>query len=296
MRFPLTERLFRSSAPRRLLGVICLASSLLFCLHAAAQTTEPAAPSVADESAEVIVDAPGASESAEVAVDSPAAEGSMVIGFSLDPATWWTGAVRLVELGGVVVIVQLVVSVIGFAAVMFKVLQFMQVRSAAFRSMHKAIEEWSAGNTKQGDEILKRIRLAFARDVEHAVAQLRPDNAELVREELYRRARIFLQPLHDHLPTIEIIYYIAPLLGLLGTVTGIIASFQALEASGSANDAAQLAAGIWEALLCTGLGLSMAIPFAVIHGLLETRLNRIIANVEDVIARVFTASLDQRAA
>ena len=40
------------------------------------------------------------------------------------------------------------------------------------------------------------------------------------------------------------------------------------------------------------VGLSMAIPFAVMHSLLETRLNHIVAGVEDVIARVFTTELD----
>ncbi len=56
--------------------------------------------------------------------------------------------------------------------------------------------------------------------------------------------------------------------------------------------AAKLAGGIWEALICTGVGLSMAIPFAVLHSLLESRLNHIVAGVEDVIARVFTTELD----
>ena len=162
----------------------------------------------------------------------------------------------------------------------------------AERMLHKAIDTWEGGDPKQGAEMIKRNGLVFATDVEYALTRLRPHNVELVREELYRRARVFLQPLHDHMPTIEMIYYIAPLLGLLGTVTGIIASFQALESSGAANDAAKLAAGIWEALLCTGVGLSMAIPFAVLHSLLETRLNHIVAGVEDVIARVFTTELD----
>jgi biopolymer transport protein ExbB len=213
-------------------------------------------------------------------------------GVSLDPLSWWTGVKRLVALGGALVIVQLTVSVLGLAIVMFKGMQFLGVRDGQLRALHKAIDTWEGGDVKKGQEMIKRNGLGFAKDVEYALKRLRPDNVELVREELYRRARVFLQPLHDHLPTIEIIYYIAPLLGLLGTVTGIIASFQALEASGAANDAAKLAGGIWEALLCTGVGLSMAIPFAVLHSLLETRLNHIVAGVEDVIARVFTTELD----
>jgi biopolymer transport protein ExbB len=221
-----------------------------------------------------------------------AAPAGGILNFSLDPVTWWQGVTRLVELGGWVVIIQLSVSVLGLAIVMYKAAQFMRVRSGALANLHRAIDAYTGGDRKQALDMLGRNGLPFARDVEHALTHLRDDNIETVREELYRRARVYLQPLHDHLPAIEIIYYIAPLLGLLGTVTGIIASFQALEASGAANDAAKLAGGIWEALIATGVGLSMAIPFAVLHSLLETRLNRIVSAIEDLISRVFTATLD----
>ena len=250
-----------------------------------AEKAASAADAVVEKAAEVnaAADAAGAGERQGKKLET---------GISMDPVSWWTGGKRLVELGGATVIVQLSVSVLGLAIVMFKILQFMGVRDGQLRALHKAIDTWEGGDAKKGQEMINRNGLGFATDIEYALKRLRPDNVELVREELYRRARVFLQPLHDHMPTIEMIYYIAPLLGLLGTVTGIIASFQALEASGAANDAAKLAGGIWEALLCTGVGLSMAIPFAVMHSLLETRLNHIVAGVEDVIARVFTTELD----
>jgi len=234
---------------------------------------------------------PAAEPTPAQALTAAAPEGG-ILNFSLDPVTWWQGITRLVELGGWVVIIQLSVSVLGLTIVMYKAAQFMRVRSGALASLHRAIDAYTGGDRKKALEMLGRNALPFARDVEHALTHLREDNIETVREELYRRARVYLQPLHDHLPAIEIIYYIAPLLGLLGTVTGIIASFQALEASGAANDAAKLAGGIWEALIATGVGLSMAIPFAVMHSLLETRLNRIVSAIEDLISRVFTATLD----
>lgn len=267
--------------------------------EAAAAPTESAAPAPAADAPATATATPDIADDGEVDVPAEAETGAgerqghkLDMGVSLDPGSWWTGMKRLIELGGTLVIVQLAISVLGLAVVMFKTLQFMQVRDGSLRALHKAIDTWEGGDAAKGREMIKRNGLPFARDVEYALGKLRPDNLELVREELYRRARVFLQPLHDHMPTIEIIYYIAPLLGLLGTVTGIIASFQALEASGAANDAAKLAGGIWEALICTGVGLSMAIPFAVLHSMLESRLNHIVAGVEDVIARVFTTELD----
>ncbi len=261
----------------------------------AAGVAVEAAASVAEKAASAADAVVEKAAEVNAAADKAAGEregNKLDMGVTMDPLSWWTGMKRLIELGGKLVIVQLSVSVLGLAIVMFKVLQFLGVRDGQLRALHKAIDTWEGGDVKKGQEMIKRNGLGFAADVEYALKRLRPDNVELVREELYRRARVFLAPLHAHLPTIEIIYYIAPLLGLLGTVTGIIASFQALEASGAANDAAKLAGGIWEALLCTGVGLSMAIPFAVLHSLLETRLNHIVAGVEDVIARVFTTELD----
>ncbi len=263
----------------------------------AATTATETAATVADQAAsaaDAVVDK-AAEAAAAAPVDNktgPAMGDELQLGVSLDPTSWWTGVTRLVELGGKLIIVMLVISVLGLAIVMFKILQFVQVRDGSMRALHKAIDTWEGGNVKQGQDMIKRNNLGFATDVEYALQRLRPDNVELVREELYRRARVFLQPLHAHLPTIEIIYYVAPLLGLLGTVTGIIATFQALETTGGANDAAKLAGGIWEALLCTGVGLSMAIPFAILHSLLETRLSHIVAGIEDIIARVFTTELD----
>jgi biopolymer transport protein ExbB len=62
---------------------------------------------------------------------------------------------------------------------------------------------------------------------------------------------------------LELISTIAPLLGLLGTVLGMIAAFQALQESGSRADPAILAGGIWEALLTTAAGMAVAIPASI---------------------------------
>lgn len=294
MRWRIEGRESRMRTSARSVGAGAFVGLMTMAAEAFAQAAEKAG-----AAAGAVVDAAGkAAASTAAAAGEVAAEAATksTFGFSLDPTTWWTGVTRLIHIGGPVVAVQLSISVIGFAIVLYKTVQFTGVRTGALAALDKAIDTWTAGDRKKASEQFKRSSLGFAKDVEYALATMTPENVETVREELYRRARNYLQPLHDHLPVIEIIYYIAPLLGLLGTVTGIIASFQALESSGAANDAAKLAGGIWEALVATGCGLSMAIPFAVLHSLLETRLNRIVAGVEDVISRVFTSVLDTGAA
>ena len=89
---------------------------------------------------------------------------------------------------------------------------------------------------------------------------------------------------------IEQVAYLAPLLGLLGTVLGIIEVFQGLAAHADAS-AGTLAGGIWEALLTTAVGLCVAVPFAIVHAALENRIERFRARLEDALTRLFTVAL-----
>jgi len=66
----------------------------------------------------------------------------------------------------------------------------------------------------------------------------------------------------------------APLLGLFGTITGMIKAFMVIEAAGGKVDAQALAGGIWEAMVTTGAGLAVAIPILLLLHLLEGYVDR----------------------
>lgn len=66
----------------------------------------------------------------------------------------------------------------------------------------------------------------------------------------------------------------APLLGLFGTITGMIKAFQVIEAAGGRVDAEMLAGGIWEAMLTTGAGLAVAMPVLLLLHYLEGLVDR----------------------
>ncbi len=72
---------------------------------------------------------------------------------------------------------------------------------------------------------------------------------------------------------------VAPLLGFLGTVTGMIASFRALAEQGLSNPAA-VADGISEALITTAAGLFIAIPVQLVYNYFTTRINRFVRDIE----------------
>ncbi|MCE8471205.1 MotA/TolQ/ExbB proton channel family protein, partial [Rhodovulum sulfidophilum] len=88
----------------------------------------------------------------------------------------------------------------------------------------------------------------------------------------------------------ELIAVIAPLLGLLGTVLGMIDAFQALQSAGAAADPADLAGGIWEALLTTAAGMAVAIPAAVALSWFESVADSARADMEDLATRLFLAT------
>ncbi len=89
--------------------------------------------------------------------------------------------------------------------------------------------------------------------------------------------------LEKRLPILATIAHISPLLGLLGTVIGMIKAFhkiQELTAAGSPVDPGQLAGGIWEALITTAFGLLVAIPTFVAYNYLVSRASSIVTDME----------------
>lgn len=88
-----------------------------------------------------------------------------------------------------------------------------------------------------------------------------------------------LPPLERFLQTIRVLAAIAPLLGLLGTVSGIIQTFRIITAHGN-GDPKMLSAGISEALMTTEMGLLVAIPLLLCHHFLTRRVNSIMLDLE----------------
>jgi biopolymer transport protein ExbB len=103
-------------------------------------------------------------------------------------------------------------------------------------------------------------------------------------KEAIEDASLFEIPkLEKHLPALATIAHISPLLGLLGTVTGMVQAFQVIQAKSTSLhpvSPGDLAGGIWEALLTTVAGLVVAIPTFVAYNYLVHRVNSIILEME----------------
>ena len=95
-----------------------------------------------------------------------------------------------------------------------------------------------------------------------------------------------LQDAEYGLPSLSIIAQAAPLLGLLGTVTGLIRVFIRIEALSSLVSPSDLAGGIWEALLTTAVGLVIAIPALIAFGYFRSSLQRYEHELHLLLTRV----------
>ncbi|MDO8526019.1 MAG: MotA/TolQ/ExbB proton channel family protein [Candidatus Omnitrophota bacterium] len=104
-----------------------------------------------------------------------------------------------------------------------------------------------------------------------------------IREAVEEAAQLEIPRLEKHLPILSTIAHIAPLLGLLGTVTGMIKSFQVIQMKALALapvNPGDLAGGIWEALLATVAGLAVAIPTYVAYNYLTSQVDSLVYDME----------------
>ena len=103
-----------------------------------------------------------------------------------------------------------------------------------------------------------------------------------VEEEILRQ----MPRLERFLPSLNVLAGVAPLLGLLGTVTGIIETFDVIAVFGAGNQEL-MAGGISEALMTTATGLAIAIPVLLCHGYFRSRVDTIIGNMERTAATIY---------
>jgi biopolymer transport protein ExbB len=94
------------------------------------------------------------------------------------------------------------------------------------------------------------------------------------------------------LATIRILAVIAPMLGLLGTVTGLIETFQSITQFGT-GDARLMAGGISQALITTVLGLSAAIPLILLHTALNSKSRRLVGILEEQSAGIIATHAER---
>lgn len=181
---------------------------------------------------------------------------------------------RAHDLGGSVVLILAGVALIVAALVFYKLWQFRAAGVGRHRALAEAVAAWDAGDQARAQAALARSTSYLAPVVALAMAG-RVDAARLEAEAEARFGR-----LERGFRLLDSTAQLSPLLGLFGTVLGMISAFQALQAAGAQVDPSILAGGIWVALLTTAVGLVVAMPTAVVLSWFEARMEaeRLIAD------------------
>lgn len=180
-------------------------------------------------------------------------------------------------------------SVITAALILWKVWRLALIGAWSRGKARRAVDLFESGQLEDAMAIVAGRRGLRSKVVHAALGAQGRYAEEAAREETTRVAKLEIGHASRGLRPLELIATIAPLLGLLGTVLGMIAAFQALQAAGAKADPATLAGGIWEALLTTAAGMAVAIPASAALTWFESILDRMAADVEDSVTRIFVA-------
>lgn len=116
---------------------------------------------------------------------------------------------------------------------------------------------------------------------------------EVMKDSIEEAANQVVHELERYLAALGTIAAVAPLLGLLGTVIGMIKVFTAIMINGSGN-ASVLAGGISEALITTAAGLTVAIPALICHRYFERRIDTLVVFMEDQAIKLVDALHGER--
>ncbi|MGF1483879.1 MAG: MotA/TolQ/ExbB proton channel family protein [Opitutales bacterium] len=186
--------------------------------------------------------------------------------------------------GGIWIIPILFFAFLSLVVALFKALEIYAIK----RPKGDAVREISA-LLREGKDA-EALKLARSQPEPYSsmlveIVENHENDREFIDEIIYERM-IELQPkLNRLLPLIAVTAAISPLLGLLGTVTGIIKTFNLITIYGT-GDPRTLADGISEALITTEFGLFVAIPALILHALLSRRAQSVLSNLERVGTQV----------
>jgi len=128
--------------------------------------------------------------------------------------------------------------------------------------------------------------------VAHAILLKHDAPRSELREVAQEAGQLEVPKLERNLPLIAVIAYATPLIGLLGTLIGLLAAFQEIAAQSGNATATDIATGVYESLYTSTASLAIAIPAFVAYSYLSARVNDLIHDMERVSIEIF-ALLDE---
>jgi len=180
---------------------------------------------------------------------------------------------EMLSKGGVLVTPILLCSVLALAIFMERMIRFFVLRKRGRTVGVRVAAFIEAGDFSAAKTAAHESRSPMGRILDQGIEVAEQDQ-ETLETVLIHGIEEEVRGLSRYLQALATIANIAPILGLLGTVIGMIKAFMTIQEMGGKVNAAVLAGGIWEAMLTTALGLSVALPAMVAHSFLCSRVDQ----------------------
>ena len=190
--------------------------------------------------------------------------------------------------GGYVGYAILVFGLLGGTLALFKLVEILRFEIPSRPAVNEILDELIEGDREKGVGLAERLPGLAGRVVE-AGAKHFHEKRRVLEDALYEKMSAVQPRLERLLPFLAVIAAAAPMAGLLGTVLGIMKTFEMMAEFGT-GDAKVTAGGIGEALITTFLGLLVAIPMIMIHGVLKSFARTRLGSVEGIAFAMFNAT------
>lgn len=198
---------------------------------------------------------------------------------------WGRSPEDLFQMGGPVMWPLLIGSVLAIAIVVERLIVFASVGAVPQKLGARAAEALEAGDETGARQLLEGKRHPAAKVLARQLKlkdRPRDERAQIIQ----REGGLVIERLEKRLSPLLLIAQSAPLLGLLGTVSGLVSSFWKLEQINGPVEPSDLAAGIWAALLTTVFGLVVGIPASVGWHLLQDRADAFARHLGFAVTRL----------
>jgi biopolymer transport protein ExbB len=182
--------------------------------------------------------------------------------------------------GGILVVPILLCSMVALAIFLERLIHFSRVRIRGLGLVKNVAKHVRDGELDQAIELARGSKSPMARILASAL-EVMDNDRETFETVVVHATGEEVRDLSRYLQALATIGSIAPLLGLLGTVVGMIKAFMVIQQMGGKVNAVVLAGGIWEAMLTTALGLAVALPAMVAHSYLVSRVDNYEAQLQD---------------
>ncbi|MHB9037463.1 MAG: MotA/TolQ/ExbB proton channel family protein [Armatimonadota bacterium] len=192
---------------------------------------------------------------------------------------WIKDAFGLLAKGGYVMIPLMTCSVISVAVLIERYFKISKAQADLTDVIRRAEDALYDGNPDRALSILEPVDTPVARVIQAGIRNrhLGERGAERAMEEQGTRE---VAALTHRLGSLDTIITIAPLLGLLGTVTGMISAFHVIAAKSGISTPTAITGGVAEALIATATGLAIAIVTLIGHNHLQERIKGIVCEIE----------------